>query len=288
MDSTEKGFVTILTGLYSYQDCIHFIASVRKFHQEPIVIFIARVPFLLQSFLHCFKDVILLPAPSLENPVLASRIAKISLYEASPFEKTIFLDCDICLLSPIGEIFDDLNHHDLVITKDVVPCMTEAQTLLRSNQSWTEETNVVPIFQAANLPVTENTIHYNSGMMAFRRTPTVEHLFLEYSRFFKDVILKNQDIFRVRDQGALAAAIEVVKPNIKTLSPTYNFLSKWKEVYGTLTDPIKVLHCTYPLRPQYAKEVSRSFPTRLFDRIAKLILPNQTANPWRSSKADLP
>lgn len=45
--------------------------------------------------------------------------------------------------------------------------------------------------------------------------------------------------------------------------------------------PIKVLHSTYPYRPQYAKDLTRSLYTRIFDRLAKVFLPNQTKNPWR-------
>lgn len=287
MKLTQKGFVTILTGLYSFQDCVHFIASVRRFHQEPIVVLVDRVPLPLKALLRCFKDVTLMAAPSLENPVLASRLAKISLYEKSPFEKTLFLDADVCLLSAIGEVFDCLDDHDLVITKDVAPSMADAQTLLRTQRSWQDKINAAPIFQASGLPVHEKTIHYNSGMVAFRKSPTVEMLFSEYDRFFREIILKNQQVFKLRDQGALAAAIEVVKPRIKTLPPTYNFMSKWKEVYGAVDEPIKVLHCTYPLRPQYAKEMSQSWMTKVFDRFAQAMLPRQTANPWRSRRADL-
>ena len=54
----DKGFITILIGLYSFQDCIHFLASVRKFHQEPIVILIAGVPRYLYPLLKAFKNVI--------------------------------------------------------------------------------------------------------------------------------------------------------------------------------------------------------------------------------------
>ena len=93
----NKGFITILTGLYSFQDCVHFLASVRKFHQEPIIILIDRVPVILYPLLKAFGNVILQPAPSNENPVLASRQAKLALYQASPFEKTIYLQLMRCL-----------------------------------------------------------------------------------------------------------------------------------------------------------------------------------------------
>ena len=127
----EKGFVTILTGMYSFQDCIHFIAAVRKFHQEPIIVLIDQVPKILYPLLKAPGNVILKPAPANENPVLASRLAKLALYDSSIFEKTIYMDCDICLLDNIKEVFDYLEENDLLITEDVEPTITKASNLLR-------------------------------------------------------------------------------------------------------------------------------------------------------------
>ncbi|WP_138501920.1 hypothetical protein [Nostoc sp. PA-18-2419] len=161
MQPETRGFITILTGLYSFQDCIHFLAAIRKFHQEPIIILIDGVPPVLYPFLKAFKNVILKPAPPNENTVLASREAKLALYRTSEFDKTIYLDSDICLLSDINDVFEYLDKYDLLLTE------------------------------------------------------------------------------------------------------------------------IKVLHCTYPYRPQYAKNITRSLYTRIFDRLAKVFLPNQVTNPWR-------
>ena len=70
----------------------------------------------------------------------------------------------------------------------------------------------------------------------------------------------------LKDQGAFAAAMMTAQPSVKVLPPTYNYLSKWKDNYD-LDEPIKVLHCTYPYRPQYAKNITRSWYTRIFDRV---------------------
>ena len=269
----EKGFITILTGLYSFQDCVHFLAAIRKFHTEPIVILIDRVPFFLQPLLRAFPNVILLPAPANENPVLASRLAKVALYEASPFEKTIFLDCDICLLDNINELFVALESVDFLVTEDVQPDITKASNLLREKQE------ILPTLQAVGLPLNEKTIQYNTGVLGYRKSSNNENLFEKWRSYF-EVIRNNQDVLLLKDQGAFAAAVETVKPSLKVLPPTYNFLDKWKGNYN-INDPIKVLHCTYPYRPQYAKNITRSLYTRIFDRLAKFLLPNQTENPWR-------
>ncbi|MDF0553892.1 hypothetical protein [Kamptonema sp. UHCC 0994] len=269
----NKGFITILTGLYSFQDCVHFLASVRKFHQEPIIILIDRVPVILYPLLKAFGNVILQPAPSNENPVLASRQAKLALYQASPFEKTIYMDCDICLLSPINEVFAYLDEFNFLVTEDVQSSIAKASNLLRVKQ------DILPILQSTGLPLKENSIQYNGGFMAFRKNTEIDNLFEQFQQYFK-LVTEHQDVLLLKDQGAFAAAIETVKPTMKILSPSYNYLHKWKELYS-INEPIKVLHCTYPYRPQYAKNVTRSPFTIIFDRLAKVLLPNQIKNPWR-------
>jgi len=268
-----KGFITILTGLYSFQDCVHFLASVRKFHREPIIVLIDRVPRFLYPLLQVFGNVILKPAPSHENPVLASRQAKLALYEESAFEKTIYLDCDICLLSPIDEVFEFLNEVDLLVTEDVQPAIAKAANLLRVKQ------DIVSTLQSVGFPLNENSIQYNGGFIAFTKNSKNYEFFQEFKKYF-EIVIANQNVLLLKDQGAFAAAIESVKPKMKTLSPIYNYLDKWKDVY-TIDKPIKVMHCTYPYRPQYAKNVTRSPFTRIVDRTAQLFLPNQLNNPWR-------
>lgn len=273
MTLETRGFITILTGMYSFQDCVHFLAAIRKFHQEPIIILIDQVPKILYPLLKSFNNVELKPAPTNINPVLASRQAKLALYEASPFDKTIYMDCDICMLANIKEVFEYLDEVDLLITEDVQPFISQASNLLRVKQE------ILPTLQSVGLPLTENSIQYNGGFLGFKKSPTNQDFFKYVKKYF-EIVLNNQDVLLLKDQGAFAAAIETVKPSMKILSPTYNYLSKWKELYKT-EEPIKLLHCTYPYRPQYAKNLTRSIYTRVFDKFANLLLPNQIKNPWR-------
>ncbi|BAZ53821.1 hypothetical protein NIES4103_65050 [Nostoc sp. NIES-4103] len=279
MTVKTRGFITILTGLYSFQDCIHFLAAIRKFHQEPIIILIDRVPKIFYPFLKVFKNVILKPAPADQNTVLASRKAKLALYEASEFDKTIYLDSDICLLSDINDVFEYLDEYDFLLTEDVQPSITKATNLLRGKQQ-DMLPNVLPILQSVGLPLREDSVQYNGGFMAFRKTETTKVFFDDFKRYF-EIVKNNQDKLLLKDQGAFASAIATVKPKMKILPPTYNYLSKWKDTYN-ITGEIKVLHCTYPYRPQYAKNITRSLYTRIFDKFAQIFLPNQVTNPWRN------
>ncbi|MBE9034966.1 putative nucleotide-diphospho-sugar transferase [aff. Roholtiella sp. LEGE 12411] len=279
MATKTRGFITILTGLYSFQDCIHFLAAIRKFHHEPVIILIDHVPKVFYPLLKAFKNVILKPAPANENTVLASRQAKLALYEASEFDQTIYLDSDICLLSDINDVFEYLDEYDFLLTEDVQPSIVKATNLLRGKQQELLP-SVLPILQSIGLPLKEDSVQYNGGFMAFRKTEITKVFFQEFKHYF-EIVKNNQDKLLLKDQGAFASAIASVHPKMKILPPTYNYLSKWQDAYN-IQDEIKVLHCTYPYRPQYAKNITRSLYTRVFDRFAQVFLPNQVTNPWRT------
>ncbi|HEY9299395.1 MAG TPA: putative nucleotide-diphospho-sugar transferase, partial [Phormidium sp.] len=225
MELEKKGFITILTSLYSFQDCIHFLASIRKFHKEPIVILIERVPKVLYPLLKAAGNVILQPAPACENPVLACRLAKLALYKKSPFHKTIYLDCDICLLAKIDEVFDFLDEADFLVTNDVQPSIVKASNLLRVKQK------ILPTLQSVGLPLNENSVQYNGGFLGFKKSAKTKEFFEKWEMYF-EIVRKNQDVLLLKDQGAFAAAIETVKPQMKILSPIYKYLDKWKNNYN--------------------------------------------------------
>ncbi|HEY9869066.1 MAG TPA: hypothetical protein V6D08_07860, partial [Candidatus Obscuribacterales bacterium] len=243
MEQADKGFITILTGLYAFQDCFHFLASVRKFHTEPIAVLIDAVPKILQGLLTSHGNVTLVPAPSHENPQLASRLAKVALYELSPFSKTLYLDCDTCLLTNVAELFDLIGDADLVLTEDPQRSIGTATHLLR------QPLGVVHSLNATGLTVTEDTVQYNGGLVGFGRSEGAARFFCEYKRFFERV-LRNQHLLNMRDQGALAAAVEKVKPSVRVLPANYNYLHEFAHRYSTaVAAPIKIMHCRYPRRP---------------------------------------
>lgn len=285
MNTPEKGFITILTGTYAFQDCIHFLASVRKFHQEPIIILIDRVPRFLYPCLTAFGNILLQEAPQSDNVVLSSRLAKFSLAEISPFTKTIYLDNDICLLENIDRLFDWLDEFELLIVKDVRSSIADSINLLRVKQDESSRDLVLPALQSLGFPLTENSVQFNGGLMAFSKSAKMSQFFSKTKEYF-EIVLNNQDILYLRDQGAFASALEAVKPNVKFLPYIYNYMSMYKSAYPEdLGGDVKVLHCTYEYRPQYAKEITRTLYTRVFDRLAKYLLPDRNKNPWRKRQA---
>ena len=280
MTQHTRGFITILTGMYSFQDCVHFLASVRKFYTEPIVVLIDQVPVFFHPVLKAFGNVHLLPAPADPNPVLASRRAKVALYDLSPFDRTLYLDSDICLMQRVDELFEQLDEYDIMMAKDVQSSIAKARNLVRNGY------DILPTLQTLGFPVDDTTVQYHSGVLAFRRSEKVDHFFESYRRYF-DLVIRHPEELKLKDQGAFAAAIATSSLRTYTLPPTYNFMDKWKRSYGLEDDAtIKILHATYPYRPQYAKDHTRTLYTRIFDRLAHLLIPSQRENPWRQRKLE--
>lgn len=71
MTAKSRGFNAIWTSPYAFQDCIHFLAAIRKFQQLPVINLIDCIPKYLYLFLQVFKNIILKPAPVDKNTVLA-------------------------------------------------------------------------------------------------------------------------------------------------------------------------------------------------------------------------
>ena len=150
-----------------------------------------------------FGNVILKPAPSHENPVLASRLAKLALYRESLLDKTIYMDCDICLLSAIDEVFDFLDGVDLLVTEDVQPAIPKAANLLRVKQ------DILSTLQSVGLPLNENSIQYNSGFIAFTKSRKTQELFTNFKKYF-EMVVAHQNVLLLKNQGAFVAGVESV------------------------------------------------------------------------------
>jgi hypothetical protein len=179
------------------------------------------------------------------------------------------------LLTNVGELFDLIGDSDLVLTEDPQRSLGSATHLVR------QPVGVVKALNSTGLAVTEHTVQYNGGLVGFGRSDGTERFFCEYKRCFQRV-LRNQHLLNMRDQGALAAAIEKARPSIRVVPPNYNYLHEWAHRYSTpIAGPIKIMHCRYPRRPADARAVTRSAYSMAFNAVARVLLPSALDNEWR-------
>lgn len=88
-------------------------------------------------------------------------------------------------------MFEDLDEFDLLLTEDVQPAITKATNLLRGNQQ-ENLPKVLQILQSVGLPLQENSVQYNSGLIAFRKNEIIQNFFAEFQKYFQ-VIQNHQD-----------------------------------------------------------------------------------------------
>jgi hypothetical protein len=149
------------------------------------------------------------------------------------WETTLFLDADAIPIAPINHIWRELRFADLCMSIDIHP---EVQDLVL-NSVVGRERREAEYQHMADLGLMHQTF-LSSGVMLFRRSPAVEHLFSlwheEWSRF------------RHEDQLALVRALARSECRVRTLAPRWNARLSWfRDVEDAQMAGARILH----LRP---------------------------------------
>ena len=145
---------------------------------------------------HLFTDQ---PAPSASfdaiHPIpTGCNRAKIAGMIASPFERTLFLDCDTLVVGPVCEGFTFLDRFDLAIAHDV-----------RRSSALIEEAENAP----ADFP------QHNSGVMFFNKSPAM-------TRFLRDWAAAYDAAAHARDQVTLKDLLWESDLRFWVLPPEWN------------------------------------------------------------------
>lgn len=94
-----------------------------------------------------------------------SRIAKLSMAELSPFEQSLFVDCDVMVVRPLDAIWELLEEHHLWMSVNSGP-RTARQTW---KHHWYRRTTPKDYLLHLIDTVPPETIHFNSGVILFDR-----------------------------------------------------------------------------------------------------------------------
>ena len=104
--------------------------------------------------------------------------AKLECMPRSRFERTLFLDCDTLVLSPLGDLFDTLERFDLALAHDV----RRASELIREGH---EEVTPYAFPQM------------NSGVFLYRRSPEVLAFLEDWARRYRAAgVVRDQIILK--------------------------------------------------------------------------------------------
>lgn len=135
----------------------------------------------------------------------------------SPFDRTLYLDTDIYLVSPSGvtDIFDALDYVDIAISFD------------------SSRISDHPLFDPPN--ITQAIPMLNTGVIGFNDTRSVQNLFAQWKKLYQ----KKYDNISGPDQPPFRKALAKSEIRYHVLPPEYNFnISE----AGILASQVKILH----------------------------------------------
>ncbi|MEM6963162.1 MAG: putative nucleotide-diphospho-sugar transferase [Bacteroidota bacterium] len=148
--------------------------------------------------------------------------------QASPYQKTFFVDTDTYFTSSCHHLFDLVEYYDLLICQD----------------------------QARNPKVVVNdaTVEgyeaFNTGVMVYQNNATIKALFKKWLEVYKEK-------FKIypHDQPPLMEALLYVNAKIYALPLEYNFRFGF---YGYLRDEVKIIHGRPQSFKTYAQAINRA------------------------------
>lgn len=129
----------------------------------------------------------------LESP---HRRSKVDVLARSPFERTLYLDADICVYANLAEVFGTLDRFDIALAH------AHARNRALTNQVW-------------RTPIPESFPQLNGGVIAFRGTPEVRAFLTSWSEAFRAAGFR-------KDQVTLRELLWLSELRIATLPPEFN------------------------------------------------------------------
>lgn len=111
------------------------------------------------------------------KPHLRFRAGRIKpwIYELSPFDRTLYLDCDTEIMGDLRPAFDWLDRFELLIAKHPEPAQDVGQLYNEPKAGWfhnmRERDHTMKTFGSGDVP------YWNSGVLWFRKSAAVQAVF---------------------------------------------------------------------------------------------------------------
>lgn len=163
------------------------------------------------------------PAHPDKLATLRSRWLKTQLHRFTPYTETLFLDADILPLSPVSSLWAYLHEVDWAMACDRLPTLDLCDHVAQPEKSYTLQ------------QVPGSTIHFNSGVILWRNTPTTRQLFHHWHQEWL--------VFQNQDQLALARALHRLGVSVATLPRRYNISPFDAAPLLAAGETVPLLHC---------------------------------------------
>lgn len=227
----ERGIVYIATGRKYVEEAAVSARSVKEFMPNLHITLFSDLEEESSDFTGFFDEIIKISDPD------GSCRDKIRPLRDTPYEKTLFLDTDTFLCSPVYDVFDMLDQFDIALAHapdryqydlpDLPDCFTEL----------------------------------NSGVIAYRKTKEVDDLFKKWEATFYTMLDHDQDSHR--DQHSLRDTLYRSSVRFLVLPPEYNFRTICPNFAGKHCR-VKILHGRHAELKKVAARLNRSQRARVF------------------------
>lgn len=204
LDGPTFGFVYVATGRKFMEEALRAVHALRIHNPGVPICLLADQP----PPQGIFDETVLI-----QNPVFGFG-DKLHMIRA-PYDRVIFLDTDTLVLGDIRGLFQLLNSHDLAARQDVYPGID---------------------YQFPDVP--EAFVEYNTGLIAFKKTPEMEAFFVDWSVEYQKL---SQTSSRFdADQPSFRRTLCRSSLRHCALPGEYNFQA---DMGGYLFWRVKVIHC---------------------------------------------
>lgn len=157
-------------------------------------------PISVVSDLGQIVDENVISSPSYRSP----KEAKIKSFALSPYDTTLYLDCDVYALLPIDEIWGNLVSSNLCMVRGLVPAIR------RVHHAKAEELTYTLSVCHPDFP------HYNSGVALWMKAASNDTLWVRWA--------EEWDRFKDIDELALARALKTEGCSVFDLPSKFNFV----------------------------------------------------------------
>jgi len=223
----SRGFVYVATGTGYLEEARISAESLRRHHPDiPICLVTDRPLDIRAPFDHVIQ----------RGDVEHKPIDKLLAWHC-PFDRAVFLDTDTRVGGDLTTLFDVVEHFDLAALQDV-------------NRGWDYPLDGVP----------ECFTEFNTGVIAFRRTPKVAQFFASWRAGYDALQVKQGHLNRQSDQPAFRQALYHSDLRIAPLPSEFHFIANFPN--ATLWK-VRLLHGRGDL-DRIAEQVDQELGGRVF------------------------
>ena len=227
----SRGIIYIATGRKFIEEALMSLTSVKK-----------HMPDVPVSLFSDVEELVFSPPAGLDSVILLENVTrscrdKIRPLANSPYDRTLFLDTDTFLCRPVYDLFEMLDRFDIALAQ-------------------------APDRYQYNLPdLPDCFTELNSGVIAYRRTPTVNKLLVGWEETYNRMLGEDDDSYR--DQHSLREALYQSDVQFFLLPPEYNFRTICPNFAGKHS-AVKIIHGRHANLEKVATRLNSSEGTRVF------------------------